>query len=140
MPKYVFTEDEWMKFKDDSHGHTLLAIDGTTYRSIEMGGMEDRLPGSGTYDRLLGVNVFKPGGIYEAHAHETPMFYYVIAGEGIMRVGDEERVVGRGAWIYTPPGLKHYTENTGDDDLAYLYFGGNPADAKAGFHEPVKGS
>lgn len=101
MPRYIFTEDEWMQFKDESHGHTLLAIDQTTYRSIKMGGMTDRLPGSETYDRLLGVNVFKPGGIYEAHAHQTPMYYYVIAGEGIMRVGDEERVVGRGAWIYT---------------------------------------
>ena len=140
MPQYIFTEDEWMQFRDESHGHTLLAIDQTTYRSIKMGGMTDRLPGSETYDRLLGVNVFKPGGIYEAHAHQTPMYYYVIAGEGIMRVGDEERVVGKGAWIYTPPGLKHYTENTGDEDFAYLFFGGNPTDADAGFHEPVKGA
>ena len=61
-----------------------------------------------------------------------------LAGKGIMRVGDEERVVGRGAWVYTPPGLKHYTENTGDVDMAYLFFGGNPTDPDAGFHEPVK--
>ena len=54
-----------------------------------------------------------------------------------MRVGSEERVVGKGAWIYTPPSLKHYTENTGTEDLAYLYFGGNPLDASAGYHEPI---
>ena len=36
------------------------------------------------------------------------------------------------------PGLKHYTENTGDVDMAYLFFGGNPTDPDAGFHEPVK--
>lgn len=138
MPNYIFTQEEWMKFSEESHGHTLLAIDGTTYQSIKMGGMNNRLPGSETSDRLLGVNVFKPGGIYESHAHETPMFYYIISGEGIMRVGSEERVVGEGAWIYTPPGLKHYTENTGTGDLAYLYFGGNPFDASAGYHEPVQ--
>ena len=137
MSKYIFTEEEWMKFNEEIHGHTLLAIDGSTYKSIQMGGMDKRLPGSETYDRLLGVNVFKPGGIYESHAHETPMFYYIVSGEGIMRVGSEERVVGKGAWIYTPPGLKHYTENTGTEDLAYLYFGGNPLDASAGYHEPI---
>ena len=137
MSKYIFTEEEWMKFNEETHGHTLLSIDGSTYKSIKMGGMDKRLPGSETYDRLLGVNVFKPGGIYESHAHETPMFYYIVSGEGIMRVGSEERVVGKGAWIYTPPGLKHYTENTGNEDLAYLYFGGNPLDASAGYHEPI---
>ena len=138
MSKYIFTEEEWMKFNEELHGHTLLAIDGSTYKSIKMGGMDKRLPGSETYDRLLGVNVFKPGGIYESHAHETPMFYYIVSGEGIMRVGSEERVVGKGAWIYTPPGLKHYTENTGTEDLAYLYFGGNPLDVSAGYHEPIQ--
>ena len=137
MSKYILTEEEWMKFNEETHGHILLAIDGSTYKSIKMGGMDKRLPGSETYDRLLGVNVFKPGGIYESHAHETPMFYYIVSGEGIMRVGSEERVVGKGAWIYTPPGLKHYTENTGTEDLAYLYFGGNPLDVSAGYHEPI---
>ena len=52
--------------------------------------------------------------------------YYVLTGTAKMRVGDEERIVGKGAWVYTPPGLEHYTENVGDDDLAYLLFGGNP--------------
>ena len=55
-----------------------------------------------------------------------------------MRVGDEERVVGKGAWIYTPVGLKHYTKNTGDDeDFAYIYFGGNPHRDDQGIHEPI---
>ena len=58
MSKYIFTEEEWMKFNEEIHGHTLLAIDGSTYKSIKMGGMDKRLPGSETYDRLLGVNVF----------------------------------------------------------------------------------
>ena len=138
MPRYIFTEDEWMKFKEESNNHTLVAVDGSHYGAVKMGGLIDRLPGSETYDRLLGVNAFKPGGIYESHEHQTPMYYYVIHGHGIMRVGDEEREVGPGAWIYTPPGLKHYTENTGDVDFAYLFFGGNPHDPNAGIHEPPK--
>ncbi len=138
MPKYIFTQEEWMQFGSEYTNHTLLAIDGTHYGYIKGGAMQNRLPGSETYDRLIGVNAFGPGGVYEAHAHETPMYYLVISGRGIMRVGDEERVVGVGAWIYTPPGLKHYTENTGDEVFAYVFFGGNPFDPNAGFHEPVK--
>ena len=138
MPQYIFTQEEWMHFKSDYVGHTLLAVDASHYRAIKMGGLENPLPGGSTYDRLLGVNAFGPGGIYEAHEHQTPMFYHVISGRGIMRVGDEERVVGPGAWVHTPPGLKHYTENTGEGNFAYIFFGGNPHDPNAGIHEPPK--
>ena len=138
MPQYIFTEEEWMHFRSGYTDHTLVGIEGDHYKGIKMGGLEAGLPGADSYDRFLGVNSFGPGGVYESHAHQTPMFYYVIAGEGIMRVGDEERVVRRGAWVYTPPGLKHYTENTGDEDFAYILFGGNPFDPNAGIHEPPK--
>ena len=100
--------------------------------------MEAQPPGADTYDRLLGVNTFGPGGVYEAHAHETPMYYYVLKGKALMRIGDEERVVGEGSWVYTPPGLKHYTENVGDDDLAYLFFGGNTISADSKAHTAVE--
>ena len=64
------------------------------------------------------------------------MFYYVLRGTAKMRVGDEERVVGKGAWVYTPPGLKYYTENVGNDDLSYILFGGNPT--TPGAHEDIE--
>jgi quercetin dioxygenase-like cupin family protein len=138
MPKYVFTEDEWMTWSGDYVTHTLKAVDGSSYGHIQGRPMDSPLPGSGDYDRLIGVNTFAPGGEYQAHEHQTPMYYYVIKGRGIMRVGDEERVVGKGAWIYTPVGLKHYTKNTGDEeDFAYIFFGGNPHRDDEGIHEPV---
>jgi mannose-6-phosphate isomerase-like protein (cupin superfamily) len=135
MPKYVFTEDEWMTWADGYSTHTLKAVDGSSYQYVKGRAMNGPLPGAGDYDRLLGVNTFGPGGEYQAHEHQTPMYYYVIKGRGIMRVGDEERVVGRGAWIYTPVGLKHYTKNTGDEDFAYILFGGNPLRDDEGIHE-----
>jgi mannose-6-phosphate isomerase-like protein (cupin superfamily) len=138
MHQYIFDESEWKNFKEEKYGHTLVAVDGSHYQSIDMGAMEARLPGSETYDRLLGVNSFHPGGVYEAHEHQTPMFYYVLQGTGQMRVGDEERVITKGSWVYTPPGLKHYTKNIGEDLLAYLFFGGNPHDPNAGIHEPPR--
>ena len=60
MHQYIFDESEWKNFKEEKYGHTLVAVDGSHYQSIDMGAMEARLPGSETYDRLLGVNSFPP--------------------------------------------------------------------------------
>ena len=138
MYQYIFDEDEWISFKDEKFTHTLKAVDGNHYQAVDMGGMESRPPGTEHYDRLLSINVFHPGGVYEAHEHQTPMYYYVLQGTGLMKVGDEERVIKKGSWVYTPVGLKHYTKNIGEDTLAYLFFGGNPHDPNAGIHEPPK--
>ena len=35
MPKYIFTQDEWMQFGMEYSNHTLLAIDGTHYKYIK---------------------------------------------------------------------------------------------------------
>ena len=137
MPKYIFSEDEWLRWSEEGYStNTLVGIDGRQYQGVKRRSLEAQPAGASTYDRFLGVNTFGPGGVYESHAHESPMFYYVLTGTAKMRVGDEERIVGKGAWVYTPPGLEHYTENVGDDDLAYLLFGGNPT--TAGAHDLVE--
>lgn len=138
MPNYIFTEDEWLQWSDEDSTHTLVGIDGQEYGIIKHKGLKSPVPGASTSDRILGVNIFSPGGVYESHAHETPMFYYVLSGKARMKVGDEERVVEKGAWVYTPPGLKHYTENIGDEDLAYLLFGGNPKNPNSKAHTVVR--
>ena len=126
MPKYIFSADEWLTWSEGYSTNTLVGIDGRRYRGVKRRSLVAQPAGASTYDRFLGVNTFAPGGVYESHAHESPMFYYVLTRTAKMRVGDEERIVGKDAWVYTPPGLEHYTENVGDDDLAYLLFGGNP--------------
>ena len=136
MAKYIFTEDEWLAWEDCYTTATMVAIDGSHYGQIKHRSMKAPPPGASTYDRFLGVNTFGPGGVYETHVHESPMFYYVLSGTALMRVGDEERTVGKGAWVYSPPGLPHYTKNVGDDDLSYLLFGGNPT--TPGSHEDIE--
>ena len=136
MAQYIFSEDEWLSWEEGYTTATMVGIDGAHYGQIKHRSMKTPPPGAATYDRFLGVNTFGPGGVYEAHAHESPMFYYVLSGTARMRVGGEERVVGKGAWVYTPPGLAHYTENVGDDDLSYLLFGGNPM--TPGAHEDIE--
>ena len=139
MPKYIFTEDEWLRWDEEGYTTaTLVGIDGEKYGQIKHKSLKPGVPGSDTFDRFLGVNTFGPGGVYESHPHETPMFYYVLRGTAKMRVGDEERIVGPGAWVYTPPGEPHYTENVGEDDMAYLLIGGNPLDPNSQAHNAIE--
>ncbi len=47
------------------------------------------------------------GGMVEPHSHPTHEFYYILAGRGIMKIGDEEREVRQGDLVYTPPDTTH---------------------------------
>ena len=138
MADYIFSEEEWLSWSEGYSTDTLVGIDGEKYGIIKHKSLKAPPAGASTFDRFLGVNTFGPGGVYEAHAHESPMFYYILKGTARMRVGDEERIVEKGAWVYTPPGLAHYTENIGDDDLSYILIGGNPKRADSKAHTPVE--
>ena len=46
-----------------------------------------------------------------------------------MKVGDEVRIVEKGTWVFTPPGVEHYHEVIGDEDFAYILIGGGPTQA-----------
>ena len=55
------------------------------------------------------------------HYHvKTEEVYYILAGSGCMRVGDEERPVLPGDAIAIPPGTLHQITNTGSDVLKFL--------------------
>lgn len=59
-----------------------------------------------------------PGESTAAHHHgEAEEIYLVTAGEGIVRVGDEEREIRVGDAIVIPPGEVHSLRNTGTTDL-----------------------
>jgi mannose-6-phosphate isomerase-like protein (cupin superfamily) len=136
--QYIFKEAEWMKWGKEFATSVLVGLDGKTYEQINACGLENGLPGISTHDTWVGVNAFAPGGIYESHDHETTQFYYVISGRGLVRVGDEEMVCEKGTWVFTPAGVPHYLENTGDEIFAYILFGGNPLDKDSKAHTAVK--
>ena len=55
------------------------------------------------------------------HRHlKTEEIYYVLCGQGAMRVGDQIRAVGPGDAIAIPPGACHQITNTGADVLKFL--------------------
>jgi mannose-6-phosphate isomerase-like protein (cupin superfamily) len=56
-----------------------------------------------------------------AHRHaKTEEIYYVVEGEGLMRLGDEVRRVGPGDAIAIPPGTLHQISNAGPSVLKFL--------------------
>lgn len=61
------------------------------------------------------------GGSTTPHHHvRTEEIYYVLAGQGLMRLGRESRPVGPGDAVAIPPGAVHQIINTGTGVLKFL--------------------
>jgi len=62
-----------------------------------------------------------PGQKTAAHFHhKTEEIYYIVAGHGELRLGDELRSVGPGDAIAIPPGMVHTIFNSGEVTLRFL--------------------
>ena len=62
-----------------------------------------------------------PGQTTTPHYHSrTEEIYYILSGEGSMRIGDEIRLVGPGDAIAIPPGMTHQITNNGGETLKFL--------------------
>ncbi len=54
------------------------------------------------------------------HAHEPEQCYYIIRGNGLMMIENEQEPVGPGDAVYIASNKKHGIKNTGNDVLEYL--------------------
>jgi mannose-6-phosphate isomerase-like protein (cupin superfamily) len=69
----------------------------------------------------LAEEVLPPGASVGLHFHrETEEIYYVIAGNGTMRVGNECAEVGPGDAILIPRDQPHSLTNSGSQDMRIL--------------------
>ena len=90
--------------KDGSEIRELLAHRNSAIRNQSLA--EARLP---------------PGAATAPHYHpKTEEIYYILQGEGDMRIGDETRRIGVGDAIAIPPGAVHTILNTGAATLLFL--------------------
>jgi mannose-6-phosphate isomerase-like protein (cupin superfamily) len=79
----------------------------------------------------LAEELLPPGCAVTPHFHaETEEIYYVIAGTGLMRVGDEEAEVGPGDAVFIPRGNVHTLRNTGAEPMRIVLVCG-PAFSRA---------
>ncbi len=61
------------------------------------------------------------GGSTTPHYHPlTEEIYYILSGQGRMRIGAEVEEVGPGDAIAIPPGQQHQITNTGMETLVFL--------------------
>ncbi|MGC8666992.1 MAG: cupin domain-containing protein [Chthonomonadales bacterium] len=69
----------------------------------------------------LAEAIVPPGGSTHPHYHKAAEeIYYILAGQGRMRVGSEAADVQAGDGIAIPPGSVHQITNTGREDLVFL--------------------
>jgi mannose-6-phosphate isomerase-like protein (cupin superfamily) len=62
----------------------------------------------------------KPGQSLRRHITPTDVFFYVLAGRGIVEVGDERQDVGPDTLIESPSGIPHCWHNESGDELRIL--------------------
>ena len=66
----------------------------------------------------------QPGLSYEPHLHsDHEELYYIIKGQGKMRIGQETASIRDGDLIYIPPRGEHSITNDGDETIEFLVFG-----------------
>ena len=86
-----------------------------TYRLIDaMNSPSQRL--------TMGHTTIYPTGTTTGHAHDDmEEVYFVISGEGIMVIGEEEFPIKDGDGLYVPPGAYHTTIQRGNLPLTVLW-------------------
>lgn len=70
---------------------------------------------------MTGLNCLEPNQTQSVHAHQgADKFYFVLAGHGRFKVGDEEREAAPGMLVIAPAGVPHGVTNTGAERLSLL--------------------
>lgn len=72
----------------------------------------------------MGYTVIYPTGTTTGHTHDEEEVYYVISGEGVMVVGDDEFAIKAGDALYVPPRVFHTTYQRGNIPLTVLWVTG----------------
>lgn len=74
----------------------------------------------------MGHTTIYPTGTTTGHTHDDmEEVYFVISGEGIMVVGEDEFEIKPGDGLYVPPGVFHTTYQKGNQPLSVLWVTGS---------------
>ncbi|MBM7583230.1 mannose-6-phosphate isomerase-like protein (cupin superfamily) [Caldicoprobacter guelmensis] len=72
----------------------------------------------------MGYTIIYPTGTTTGHSHNEEEVYYVISGEGVMVVGEDEFPIKAGDALYVPPREFHTTYQKGNMPLVVLWVTG----------------
>jgi len=77
------------------------------------------------------ISSYEAGAHVEAHSHVVQeQIYHVLAGEGVLTVDGERRLVRGNDVTYIPPGVVHEFHCTGIDPLVFLVITSPPLDSE----------
>jgi oxalate decarboxylase/phosphoglucose isomerase-like protein (cupin superfamily) len=75
----------------------------------------------GAETSVFGITYFPPGSRHEVHRHErAEEVEYLIGGEGVARVGDDDVVMGPGDAVFVPRNHYHGFRNTSATETAIM--------------------
>lgn len=79
-----------------------------------------------------GFGIVEPATTSKRHGHNESEMFVILAGRGIVEVGDERRRVGGGDVVLIPPFTQHGLQNDTDEPLEMIsFFWEDPADIAA---------
>jgi oxalate decarboxylase/phosphoglucose isomerase-like protein (cupin superfamily) len=90
----------------------------------------------GSDDSVFGVTYFPPGARHEIHRHENAEeVEYLLAGEGVARVGEDDVAMGVGDAVFVPRNDYHGFRNTSATETAVMvwYYAGAASLEEAGY-------
>jgi quercetin dioxygenase-like cupin family protein len=89
----------------------------------------------GAEQHVVGLTVFKPGAKHHPHRHpNAEEAQYLIQGQGLARVGEQDIVQEAGDTVFVPRGEWHGFEATGEGDTIMIWtYGGAASLEEAGY-------
>jgi len=72
----------------------------------------------------MGYTIIYPTGTTTGHSHDEEEVYFVVSGEGVMVVGEDEFPIKAGDALYVPPREFHTTYQRGNMPLVVLWVTG----------------
>ncbi|EGD51179.1 Cupin 2 conserved barrel domain protein [Thermoanaerobacter ethanolicus JW 200] len=72
----------------------------------------------------MGYTIIYPTGTTTGHAHDEEEVYFVVQGEGVMVVGNDEFPIKPGDALYVPPREFHTTRQVGNIPLVVVWVTG----------------
>ena len=95
--------------------HPFITQDGSEIREL----LSHR--NSSIRNQSLAEATLRAGQSTRAHFHpKAEEIYYILQGQGRMRMNGEERLVGPGDAVAIPPGAPHKIFHQGSEDLVFL--------------------
>jgi mannose-6-phosphate isomerase-like protein (cupin superfamily) len=76
-----------------------------------------------THDLSAGLYVLPAGATDPQGPHTEDEVYYVISGRAVIRVGDEDRAVGRGSTVFVGADVRHSFHDIAEELTLLVFFG-----------------